>query len=208
MTSQGEVPGLDRFGRFTSRVELAALRPKLLQGEVVRYALAATGDKPGLLAATDRRILWLSQGSLQVRAASYLYGEIKQVLVEVGRDGATITLVCPDGRHTFSGADRRLARVFADQVRTVPRLADFRRVELLDHEPEEEPENLPPPREPYSSDVRERLARLERMKAKGSITEPEYNANRRRILENAQAVADEDRVTPSHLRPFAKKVEF
>lgn len=193
----GETPGLDQFGRFTSRAELSALRPKLQQGEVVRYAVAAVGDRRGLLAATDRRVLWLSQGTLQVRTASYAYGEIRRLVVEVDRDGATITLHCPDGEHRFTQADRTLARAFAEQVRTVPRLAEFRRVELLD-----EPEEAPAPKSSLDERTQERLQALTRMREKGSLTEAEFRANRRRILEAVEATL------PSHQRPFARKVEL
>lgn len=206
--STTDVPGLDRFGRFTSRDELNALRPKLVQGETVRYALACVGDRKGLLACTDRRILWLSQGPLQVRTATYTFGEIRRIAVEISRDGATITISCPDGDHQFTRADRSLARVFADQVRTVPRLAEYRRVEVNDTGAGED---LPPPRTattPAHNERAERLERLDRMLEKGSITRPEYNANRRRILENDESVRELGSRTASHEREFAKRVEF
>ncbi|MHB8634566.1 MAG: PH domain-containing protein, partial [Thermoplasmatota archaeon] len=168
----------------------------LEQGEAVLYALPAVGDRTGLLAATDRRVLWLSQGSLQVRAASYPYGEIRKLVVEVAPSGATITLTCPDGDHAFRDADRVRARVFADQVKTVSGTAEFRRVELVEPSP---------PAPTVDGVVKERLERLERMRAKGSLTEPEYRANRRRLLEGTVAQLEEK---PSHQRPFARRVEL
>lgn len=197
------MPGLDRFGRFTSRDELNALRPKLEQGETVLYAVAAIGDRKGLLAATDRRILWLSQGPLQVRTATYSYGEIRRMAVELARDGATITLSCPDGDHRFTRADRQGAQAFAARVQQMPRLQEYRRVEVTGITEEAAPAAAPRP-----ETTQERLSRLDRMLEKGSITEPEYRANRRRILENDDSLRDLHSASASHERPFAKRVEF
>ncbi|MCA1818741.1 MAG: PH domain-containing protein [Halobacteriales archaeon] len=138
-------PGLGELDRFVNRRELDALTPMLSEGESIRFAMdGASGGRRGVLAATDRRILFVSKGLLRRHVQEWDLDDVTRVDVEAGVDDATLT------------------------VRD-PRMAD----------PVEE-----------GGTTIERLRRLERMRARKSITEPEYKVNRRRILEDAGLPTD------------------
>ncbi|MEA3203392.1 MAG: hypothetical protein QOI63_1067 [Thermoplasmata archaeon] len=175
--------GLDGLGRFVGRRELALLRKRLEGDERVLGAVDATrGRRKGLLAATDRRIAWAAQGVLRRTLLSWPYDEVAKVEVHVARDGATIDLLLAGTSETFAQADREQARAFAQAVkRASPRRA-FRRVLAV-----RDPATATPVEELLEEPYRTRLARLERMHARGTLTEPEYQASRRGILDEAEA---------------------
>jgi hypothetical protein len=175
--------GLDGLGRFVGRREVALLRRRLEGDERILGAADATrGRRRGLLAATDRRIAWVSRGVLRRTLVSWPYEEVAKVEVHVARDGATIDLLLGAGSATFTRADRAQARAFAEAVkRASPRRA-FRRVTAV-----RDPATVTPVAELLEEPYRSRLARLERMHERGTLTEPEYQTTRQGILDEAEA---------------------
>ena len=66
--------------RFLVETELRLLGERLDPGEaVVNLAEAAMGFKPGLLALTDRRVIWLHQGDREAVQRELPYGEVIDV---------------------------------------------------------------------------------------------------------------------------------
>jgi hypothetical protein len=173
--------GLDGLGRFVSRRELGLLRRRLAPDERVLGAVDATrGRRKGLLAATDRRIAWASAGLLRRTLLSWPYEAVAKVEVHVARDGAAIDLQLGGASETFTQADRAQARAFADAVKAASPRRAFRKVSaVLD------PAAATPVAELLEEPYRTRLARLERMRARGTLTEPEYLASRQGILDEA-----------------------
>ncbi|MEA3144010.1 MAG: hypothetical protein QOG31_1334 [Thermoplasmata archaeon] len=173
--------GLDGLGRFVGRRELALLRRRLEGDERVLGAVDATrGRRTGLLAATDRRIAWVAVGVLRRTLVAWPYEEVAKVEVHVARDGATVDLLLGGASETFTGADRAQARAFADAVRLASPRRAFRKVVAV-----RDPATATPMEELLEEPYRSRLARLERMHARGTVTEPEYQASRRGILDEA-----------------------
>jgi hypothetical protein len=172
---------LDGLGRFVSRREARLLRRRLAADERVLGAVdARRGRRTGLLAATDRRIAWVSAGVLRRTVLSWPYEEVAKVEVHVGRDGATVDLLLAGASETFTQADRAQARLFADAVKAASPRRAFRKVIAV-----RDPATATPVEELLEEPYRSRLARLERMHARGTLTDPEYEASRRGILEEA-----------------------
>ena len=177
-------PGLDELGRFVNRRELAALQPLMAEGETVRYALDGThAGRPGLMAATDRRILFVSKALLRRRIEQWEYDAVAHVAVQRHVDDATVTIDLAGGPFVLTGARKDAAAGFLEAVR--PEVSDrtFRLALVVG-----DPRNATPIEEGHSTV--ERLRRLERMRTRKSITEPEYKVNRRRILEDAGLPTD------------------
>ncbi|HEX2066554.1 MAG TPA: hypothetical protein VHI93_07060 [Candidatus Thermoplasmatota archaeon] len=173
--------GLDALAGFVSRREVRLLRRRLQGDERILGAVdARRGRRRGLLAATDRRIAWAAAGVLRRTVASWPYEAVARVEVRVARDGATIDLLLDGASESFTHAGRDGARSFAEVVkRASPRRA-FRKVTAVGS-----PAAATPLEELIEEPYRSRLARLERMHARGTVTEPEYQASRRGILEEA-----------------------
>jgi hypothetical protein len=173
--------GLDGLGGFVSRREVALLRRRLEGDERVLGAVdAVRGRRRGLLAATDRRIAWVAAGVLRRTVVSWPYEAVAKVEVHMARDGATIDLLLGPSSETFTRADRAQARAFADAVRQASPRRAFRKVTAV-----RDPATVTPLEELLEEPYRSRLARLERMHARGTVTEPEYQASRKGILEEA-----------------------
>jgi hypothetical protein len=173
--------GLGRLGSFVGRRELALLQRRLSGDERVLGAVdAVRGRRKGLLAATDRRICWVSSGLLRRTLVSWPYDEVAKVEVHMARAGATIDLLLPGTSETFTQAERDTARAFADAVKVASPRRAFRKVTAV-----RDPATVTPLAELLEEPFRTRLARLERMHERGTLTEPEYAASRARILEEA-----------------------
>jgi hypothetical protein len=175
--------GLDGLGRFVGRRELKLLRRRLAGDERILGAVDATrGRRPGLLAATDRRIAWAAAGVIRRTVVSWPYEEVAKVEVQVARDGAAIDLLLAGASETFTRADRAQARAFAEAVKAASPRRAFRKVTAV-----RDPATVTPVEELLDEPYRSRLARLERMHARGTVTDPEYQASRRGILDEAEA---------------------
>jgi hypothetical protein len=183
MAAIATLPGLDELGAFVHRRELKALRKVLAADEQVRSAVGAyAGRQRGLLLATDRRIVWVAAGLLRRTTRSSSYEGILKVEVEVNLDGATITFTLPHHyQELFTRADRKGARAFAAAVRGATARQAFRKVRTVT-----DPAQATPAEQMLDEPFRTRLARLERMHARGTLTEPEYKASRQRILDEAE----------------------
>lgn len=154
-------PGLDRFGAFVNRRALAALAAKLEPGEFVFHVLESTFGKRGVLAVTDRRLLFVAPGLLG-RTREWRNAGVAAVEVQKSVDEATVTVRMHAGPPAvFEGCRKREAEAFAKAVKTRPPGPD----DPLDFTPAEQKPKTP----------RElRRERLERMHRKGTMTKAEY----------------------------------
>jgi hypothetical protein len=159
--------GLDRFGRFVNRRELAALADRLEDGETVLAAIEAThAGKRGVLAATERRVLFVRRTWLGARSVGWTHRQLGGMTRQAGVDDAVLRLRVPDGMAEFV-ARKAEAQAFEDALAARPRL------------PGEPVEFIP------ESDRRVRLERLDRMLERGSITRSEYERSKRAIASEA-----------------------
>lgn len=165
-----EHPGLDRFGAFANRRELAALGRALAPGERVWHVLEATHGRRGVLAATDRRLVFATAGLLRRRALAWAYADVAGLKVVKAVDDAELTLQSRAGAVAFTGCRKREAEAFAEAVRRRPPGPG----DPLDFTPEELRPLTP---------EQARRERLGRMLRKGSITRAEYERRLRTLDE-------------------------
>jgi hypothetical protein len=165
-----EHPGLDRFGAFANRRELAALERALLDGEAVLHVLEATRGRRGLLAATDRRLVFATAGLLRRKALAWPWRDVASVKVVKAVDDAEVAVRLRDGTAAFSGCRKREAEAFAEAVRRRPPGPD----DPLDFTPEELRPKTP---------AQVRREQLGRMLHKGSLTRAEYERRLRTLDE-------------------------
>ncbi len=163
--------GLDRFARFVNRRELEALRARLADGEHVLAATEArAGERAGLLALTDRRVLHLSKGWLRARLRSWPNREVHGIDVATNVDDGTVMLQTRLGPALF-----RLRKADARRFQAAWEKRPQGPGELLDFA-------LPP----AEARRRERLARLDRQLERGTITKAEYERSKRALVESAE----------------------
>ncbi|HUR25952.1 MAG TPA: hypothetical protein VM327_08080 [Candidatus Thermoplasmatota archaeon] len=155
-------PGLDRLGAFVNRRALAALSAAIRPGEIVLHVLEATHGKRGVLALTDRRMLFVAPGLFARRKAEWLHGAVASVEVAKTVDEATVTLRLRVGQPAaFTACRKREAEAFAKAAAERPPGPD----DPLDFTPAE----MRP-----KSERQLRRERLERMYRKGTMTKAEY----------------------------------
>ncbi|MHB1262483.1 MAG: PH domain-containing protein [Thermoplasmatota archaeon] len=162
-------PGLDRFGAFVNRRALAALARALKPNEVVFHVLEATWAKRGVLAVTDRRLLFVAPGLLRRHAQEWRNVAIAAVELAKAVDDATVTLKLRAGPPVaFTNCRKREAEAFVQAVRERPPGPD----DPLDFTPAE----LRP-----KTEKQLRRERLERMYRKGTMTKSEYERGLRAL---------------------------
>lgn len=164
-----DAPGLDRFARFLDRRELAALRRAVDDGERVLHAMPATHGRKGLLAATDRRLLFVRSGLLR-RRTSWPYGNVVGLRVSKAVDEATLTVTLRGGEAVFTHCRKRDAEAFATAVKERP-------------PPPDAPLDFTPPHLRPKDPRQVRREQLDRMLRKGSITKAEHDRMVRSIGE-------------------------
>ncbi len=182
---ESHIPGLGGVDKFLNRKEVDALVAALEEGEKVRAAAGGKmGRNNGLLAATSHRIIFVTTGLVKPHVRSWGYARVQRVHAEVDLDDAALTLHADNQVFKVTKVQRTAAQAFADAVREAAPKSQFRRVILV-----EDPKKASEDRGMFTL-VDERLRALKRQLEKGAITEPEYRANRRRILENAGMPTD------------------
>lgn len=155
-------PGLDRFGAFVNRKALAALGAALKEGEAVVHVLEATLDKRGVLAATDRRLVFVAPGLLRRKERDWPNVAVASVTVQKSVDDATVVLQPRAGEPVvFTGCRKRDAEAFAKAVAERPPGPD-------------DPLDFTPAEQRPKTEWQLRRERLERMYRKGTMTKAEY----------------------------------
>jgi len=177
-------PGLDALGRFVSRRELGALAPVLAEGEQVLYAVDGHHDgKPGILAATDRRVVHVRARLLGRQVTAWDYDDVRHAQSQAGVDDATVTLHLPERAFVLTGVRKAGAEGLLAALRPLVADRTFRPARVV-----QDARHADPVEEGESPTAR--LRRLDRMRARGAITEAEHKVNRRRILEDAGLPTD------------------
>lgn len=161
-------PGLDRFGAFANRRELDALRPALRAGERVLYVLEAARGKRGLLAATDRRLVFVTAGLLRRKSLAWDYTDVVGLKVTKAVDDAGLTVQLRGSEVVFEACRKRDAEAFVKAVRERPPGPD-------------DPLDFTPSEKRPKTEKQLRRERLDRMFNKGSMTKAEYERGLRAL---------------------------
>jgi hypothetical protein len=180
-----DLPGLDEVGRFVHRREAETLQRALAEGETIRLSLDGHHNgSPGLLAATDVRILFAPKAILRRVVQSWPFEDLAAVDVEAHQGEAHLRLhFASEGPAFTLQARKGAAEAFREAVAPFVAQRTFRRARIV-----ADPRQADPI--PEGQSTVERLQRLDRMRQRGTITEPEYRVNRRRILEEAGLPTD------------------
>lgn len=162
-------PGLDRLGAFVNRRALKALGAALRPGEVALHVLEATFGKRGVLAVTDRRLLFVAPGLLFRSKAEWPHGGVAGVELAKAVDDATVTVLLRVGAPArFTGCRKREAEAFVQAVQERPPGPD-------------DPLDFTPPELKPKTERQLRRERLERMYRKGTMTKAEYERGLRSL---------------------------
>ncbi len=156
---------LDSRHAFLLRRELRLLHLQAGE-EAVWMGIARRRRGPGLLVCTTRRVIWIRSRPWRTVRRSWDLSLVERLEVHVlDVEGARIAMKSRTARrvHEFL-AERRDAKAFAAAVASRGGGA----------------------RTKVRKEANERLARLDRMVAKGTMTEAEARASAERILEDAE----------------------
>ena len=162
-----DVPGLDRFDQFHHRTELRRLRR--FEADGILSVVAGLSDGKGLLVCTKLGLTWIPGRRLR-RNIRLPWSAVRGLRIA---EAGELALLTADG----DGIQLVIARLSATAARALYEAAcvaarkSGTELGKVDTRPPEEP----------APDVTGRIERLDRMFAKGAITHPEYQANRRRL---------------------------
>jgi hypothetical protein len=157
-----DVPGLDQLGRFVRRRELDRLERALAPGERLLHVLEGSHGRRGVLAATDRRLLFVPAGLLRRRPTAWPYADVIGLKVVRAVDDAVLQLTLRDGDVHVTGCRKSAAEALVRAVQNRPPGPD-------------DPLDFTPPGQRPKTPRQQRRERLDRMLAKGSITKAEHD---------------------------------
>jgi hypothetical protein len=157
-----EAPGLDQLGRFVRRRELARLERALGAEERLLHVLEAQHGRRGVLAATDRRLLFIPAGMLRRKPTAWPYAEVVGLKVVRAVDDAVLRLTLRAGEAQLTGCRKAAAEALVRAVQNRPPGPD-------------DPLDFTPPGQRPKTPRQQRREQLDRMLQKGSITKAEHD---------------------------------
>ncbi|NLU70526.1 PH domain-containing protein [Streptomyces sp. HNM0574] len=154
--------------------EITHLPEVLWEGEDVELlATGAYGAGVGLLAMTDRRLIFLKHGVMSQRLEDFPYSRISSVQWHSGPVTGTLTVFASGNKADITGVPKADGKALSDRLRMVIAQGGAAA---------KSPET---PASPVTGgDIAERLNTLDQLRAAGAITDAEYRERRARILDN------------------------
>jgi hypothetical protein len=147
----------------TMSLDILGASKVLDAGESIEYAVQGKlGKTSGLLVATDRRVFFVNQGLIKTQAESFLYTKISSVQYKTGLLRSSIALIV-DARTLI------IDHVLNDFA---VKMADYLRERI---ERKDEPRAALP-------DAVSQLERLAKLKEQGVLTDEEFQAQKKKIL--------------------------
>lgn len=176
---------LDPATEFLVRKDRRFLEKRLGRKEkVLSVVQARHDDHIGLLAGTPQRLLWVGKVGWRRRATSLERKDIAKITEEKSRYGAVVVHRKVGGNVRFDMLQAGAARVFVDKaapgrMRTA-KSGQVREGGPMEFKAKAKPAPRPfkqaatPTHDPLTATQAQKLARLERLKAKGMVTQAEY----------------------------------
>ncbi len=182
--------------KFGTRRELRNLEERLLPGEVLQHIAGGRyGGKKGLLALTDQRVLFLTDGVLNRGTQEYPVGSISGVHLKSGLLTSTLELVASGARVTVDQMQKLDAEPLTNRLRQrisgvpLPATGTYVPAAGLAHRTGQA---TPPPQVSSVSSgvgldkmddvVTQALTRLADLRDRGALTDEEFAAQKARLL--------------------------
>jgi hypothetical protein len=166
---------LPRGIRFMVRREIKGLEDKLGEGEeVVTLAQGVYDKKKGLVAVTDRRVVFVEEGMIRKHLEDFPYDRISSVQTSTGMTNGKLTI--------FSAGNKAvIEKVFPKQRTT--EIGDYVRARIADSS-RQSASATPAPSAPSapSASPAERLRQLAELRDAGVITPEDFESQKARIL--------------------------
>ncbi|WP_228974969.1 PH domain-containing protein [Streptomyces sp. DH12] len=158
-----------------SRREIQRLPEVLWEGETVEMLATGTyGKGLGLVAMTDKRLIFFKHGMLSQQVEDFPYGRISSVQWSGAMISGTLTVFASGNKAEIKQMPKDQGKALADALRA--RLAGAGTTGVA----QPVPAAIPTPGAP---DVASRLRTLDELRAAGAITDEEYRDRRTKILD-------------------------
>jgi Bacterial PH domain/Short C-terminal domain len=162
---------------FLGRREIKQLPAILWEDERVENIIRGFyAGGTGILIATNKRLVFIDKGLAKLRVEDFPYDKITSIQYNLGLAGGTLTIFA-------SGNKADIQHVPKDQCKA---FGDFVRARITSPTPHASvPASTTEARagDPFGGDVLDKLERLGKLKAEGVLTEKEFQAQKRKILE-------------------------
>ena len=158
---------------FGSKREIAKLPEFLWEGETVEMLAAGSyGGGLGLLAMTDRRLIFLKHGFMSQKLEDFPYANISSVQWQGGMVQGTLTVYASGNKAEIKNITKADGKAMSDKLRQV--------VSVVASPAGQVTQEVPVP----GQDVASRLATLEQLRTAGAITDAEYQDRRSKVLDS------------------------
>lgn len=158
-----------------SKREIQRLPEVLWEGETVEMlATGVYGKGNGLVAMTDKRLIFLKHGIMSQQVEDFPYARISSVQWSGGMLTGTLQVFTSGNKAEIKQMPKDSGRALSDALRA--RLAGAVAAPAA-------PQQQVAPA-PAGGDVASRLATLDQLRAAGAITDEEYRDRRERILDS------------------------
>lgn len=174
---RSQIQHLDNFSKVASFREIRELPNILWEDEIIEKMIQGTYGEVssiGVLVATNKRLVFVDKGLIYgVRVEDFAYDKITSMEYKKGLVLGQIMMYSAGNRAQITNCDKAQVQPFVEYVRarTSGRAAHA---------------SAPPPAEPVVSNDSDALSRLERLaalKERGILTDEEFSAQKRKILE-------------------------
>jgi PH (Pleckstrin Homology) domain-containing protein/putative oligomerization/nucleic acid binding protein len=160
---------LSRRIRFMVRREIKGLEDKLGEGEeVINLAQGVYEKKNGLLAVTDRRVVFVEEGVFRRRLEDFPYDKISSVQTSTGMRSGKLTI--------FGSGNKAVIDQVYPKQRTVE-IGDYVRARIAASSRQQAPSPISGSASPAG-----RLRQLVELRDAGVITPEDFEAQKARIL--------------------------
>jgi len=166
---------LERMMRWTVKKELLKLPSLLHEGErVVNLAQGMYADKNGLIAVTDRRVMFVEEGVMRSRLEDFPYGRISSVRTSTGWTAGDLTI--------FASGNKTVIKTVMPKDR-VNEVGDYLRSRIsVAESPAAAAAPVPAPPPPSAPDVYDHLRKLGELRDAGVLSQEEFDAKKAELL--------------------------
>lgn len=174
---KSQIQNIDGFEAFLGRKEIKELPNILWHDERVDNIIQGTyNNGNGILVATNKRLVFVDKGLLfGLKVEDFPFDKISSIQYETGIIFGKLTIFTSGNKAVIDNVLKKKVRVFGDSVRA--------RISSHKDTPSTQATPTQPTNNTNKLDVVEQLERLAKLKETGILTEEEFLAQKKKILD-------------------------
>ena len=171
-----QIKNLDGVEIILGRKEIKELPNILWSDEVVENVIQGTyNNGNGILVATNKRLVFVDKGLVfGLKVEDFPYDKVSSIQYETGLVFGSLTIFTTGNKAIITNVLKGKVRIFSDWVRA--RITKSKESAIVQSSPN--PTSIPQ----EGINIVEQLEKLAKLKHQGILTEEEFNAQKKKIL--------------------------